>query len=133
MSLFSPRLELLITSRCTLTLGVSNLDCEVHATRVLRRKSSWASVSLWDQSCSPMIQVRYFSGLSIVNFIFSLYCACNDICFVFFFFCNIVHETVLNASSNGKLFLSSLTVRRRTWRHKSQIKSVKIRCSTFFK
>ena len=79
-----------------------------------------------------MIQVRYFSGLSIVNFIFSLDCACNDICFVFFF-CNIVHETVLNASSNGKLFLSSLTVRRRTWRHKSQIKSVKIRCSTFFK
>ena len=40
--------------------------------------------------------------------------------------CNIVHVTVLNASSNGKLLLSSLTVRRRTWRHKSQIKSVKI-------
>ena len=66
-----------------------------------------------------MIQVRYFSCLSIVNLIFLLY---N----FFVVVCNIVHVTVLNASSNGKLLLSSLTVRRRTWRHKSQIKSVKI-------
>ena len=129
MSLFSPRLELFITSRCTLTLGVSTLVACTSQSRFLRRKSYWTSVSLWGHSCSPVIQVRYFSGLSIVNLIFSLYCACNDI----FFFCNIVHETVLNASSNGKLFLSSLTVRRRTWRLKSQIKSVKIRCSRFFK
>ena len=42
-------------------------------------------VLFWDQSCSLMIQVRYFSGLSIVNLIFLLYCASNDICF-----CNIV-------------------------------------------
>ena len=41
-------------------------------------------VLLWDQSCSLMIQVRYFSGLSIVNLIFLLYCASNDI-----YFCNI--------------------------------------------
>ena len=55
-----------------------------------------------------MIQVRYFSGLSIVNVIFLLYCACNDTCFfvvvvVVVVVCNIVHVTVLNASSNGKL------------------------------
>ena len=74
-----------------------------------------------------MIQVRYFSCLSIVNLIFLLYnCACNDTCFFVVVVCNIVHVTVLDASSNGKLLLSSLTVRRRTWRHKSQIKSVKI-------
>ena len=74
-----------------------------------------------------MIQVRYFSCLSIVNLIFLLYnCACNDTCFFVVVVCNIVHVTVLDASSNRKLLLSSLTVRRRTWRHKSQIKSVKI-------
>ena len=42
-------------------------------------------VFLWDQSCCLVSQVRYFSGLSIVNLIFLLYCASNDICF-----CNIV-------------------------------------------
>ena len=56
-----------------------------------------------------MIQVRYFSGLSIVNLIFLFYCASNDICF-----CNIpeycVHVTVRSALSHGKLFLISLTV-----------------------
>ena len=53
-----------------------------------------------------MIQVRYFSGLSIVDLIFLLYCACNDTCFfvVIVVVCNIVHVTVLNGSSNGKFF-----------------------------
>ena len=36
-------------------------------------------VFLWDQSCSLMIQVRYFSGLAIVNLVFLLYCASDDI------------------------------------------------------
>ena len=68
------------------------------------------------------------SGLSIVNLIFLLCCAANDICFFF----NIVHVNVLNASRNGKLFLSSLTVTR-TCRHKSQIRSVKIMSLRFFR
>ena len=75
-----------------------------------------------------MIQVRYFSCLSLVNLIDFYYIIVPATTPVFFLVvvCNIVHVTVLNASSNGKLLLSSLTVRRRTWRHKSQIKSVKI-------
>ena len=69
-------------------------------------------VFLWDQSFSLMIQVRYFSALSIVNLIFLLYCASNDN--LFLQYC--VHVTVLSALRHGKLFLSSLTVlRRRTW------------------
>ena len=82
MSLLSPRRELLITSRCTLTLGVSTLVDGTSQSRFLRRKSSWASLSLWDQSCSPMIPVRYICGLSMVNLLFLLYCACHDICFL---------------------------------------------------
>ena len=63
-------------------------------------------VFLCDQSCCLVSQVRYFSGLSIDNLIFLLYCASNDI-----YFCNIVCMWLL-------LFLSSLTVlRSRTWRH----------------
>ena len=88
MSLLSPRRELLITSRCTFTLGVSTLVAGTSQSRFLRRKSSWASVSLWDQICSPMIQVRYFSGLSMVNLIFFLYCACHDICFLQYCTCD---------------------------------------------
>ena len=59
--------------------------------------------------CSLIIQVRYFSGLSIVNLILCLERH------LFLQYC--VHVTVLSALRHGKLFLITLTVlRRRTWR-----------------
>ena len=69
-------------------------------------------VFLWDQSCSLMIQVRYFSGLSIVNLIFLLYCASNDICF-----CNIVCMWLYWALWDMEsYFWVHLLSWRRTWR-----------------
>ena len=88
MSLLSPLLELSISSRMYRhfnrfdSLGW-HFTVKVPPQQIILAQC----VFLWDQSCSLMIQVRYFSGLSIVNFklIFLLYCASNDICF-----CNIV-------------------------------------------
>ena len=86
MSLLSPFLELWISSR--LYRHFSRFDSfgwhftlKVPPQQIILAQC----VFLWDQSCSLMIQVRYFSGLSIVNLIFLLYCASNDI-----YFCNIV-------------------------------------------
>ena len=86
MSLLSPLLELSISSR--MYRHFSRFDSlgwhftvKVPPQQIILAQR----VFLWDQSCSLMIQVRYFSGLSIVNLIFLLYYASNDICF-----CNIV-------------------------------------------
>ena len=89
MSLLSPLLELSIFSRMYVyphsrrldSLGWRHFTVNVPPQEII----SDQCVFLWDQSCSLMIQVRYFSVLSIVNLIFLLYCASNDICF-----CNIV-------------------------------------------
>ena len=86
MSLLSPLLELSISSRMyphfTRFASVGwHFKVKVPPQKIFLGQC----VFLWDQSCSLMIQVRYFSGLSIVNLIFLLYCASNDICF-----CNIV-------------------------------------------
>ena len=82
MSLLSPLLELSISSR--MYRHFSRFDSlgwhftvKVPPQQIILAQC----VFLWDQSCSLMIQVRYFSGLSIVNLIFLLYCASNDICF----------------------------------------------------
>ena len=82
MSLLSPFLELSISSR--MYRHFSRFDSlgwhftvKVPPQQIILAQC----VFLWDQSCSLMIQVRYFSGLSIVNLIFLLYCASNDICF----------------------------------------------------
>ena len=72
---------------CTLTLGGWldslgwNFTVKVPPQEIILGQCAFP----WDQSCSLVIQVRYFSGLSIVNLIFLLYCASNDI-----YFCNIV-------------------------------------------
>ena len=106
MSLLSPFLELSISSR--MYRHFSRFDSfGWHFTlKVPPQQIIFAQcVFLWDQSCSLMIQVRYFSGLSIVNLIFLLYCASNDICV-----CNIIswsnsrqvmvpHRVILGESS----------------------------------
>ena len=114
MSLLSPLLELSISSRMYRhSSRFDSLGWHFTVKVPLQQIILAQCVFLWDQSCSLMIQVRYFSGLSIVNLIFLLYCASNDICFLQY----CVHVTVLSALRHGKLFLSSLTVlRRKTWR-----------------
>ena len=71
MSLLSPLLELSISSR--MYRHFSRFDSlgwhftvKVPPQQIILAQC----VFLWDQSCSLMIQVRYFSGLSIVNLIF---------------------------------------------------------------
>ena len=86
MSLLSPFLELSISSRMYRHFSrFDSLGWHFTVKVPLQQIILAQCVFLWDQSCSLMIQVRYFSGLSIVNLIFLLYCASNDICF-----CNIV-------------------------------------------
>ena len=86
MSLLSPLLELSISSRMYRHFSrFDSLGWHFTVKVPLQQIILAQCVFLWDQSCSLMIQVRYFSGLSIVNLIFLLYCASNDICF-----CNIV-------------------------------------------
>ena len=74
MSLLSPLRELSISSR--MYRHFSRLDSlgwhftvKVPPQQIILAQC----VFLWDQSCSLMIQVRYFSGLSIVNLIMLLY------------------------------------------------------------
>ena len=86
MWLLSPLLELSISSRVYRHLARFDSLGWAFTVNVPPQQIIFAQcVLLWDQSCSLMIQVRYFSGLSIVNLIFLLYCTSNDICF-----CNIV-------------------------------------------
>ena len=86
MSLLSPLLELSIASRMYRHFSrFDSLGWHLKVNNPPQQIILAQCVLLWDQSCSLMIQVRYFSGLSIVNLIFLLYCASNDICF-----CNIV-------------------------------------------
>ena len=86
MSLLSPLLELSISSRMYPHLRrLDSLGWHFTVKVPPQEIILGQCVFLWDQSCSLVIQVRYFSGLSIVNLIFLLYCASNDI-----YFCNIV-------------------------------------------
>ena len=82
MWLLSPLLELSISSR--MYPHFRRLDFLGWRHFTVKEIILGQSVFLWDQSCCLVSQVRYFSGLSIVNLIFLLYCASNDICF-----CNI--------------------------------------------
>ena len=83
MSLLSPLLDLSISSR--MYPHFWRLDFLGWRHFTVKEIILGQCVFLWDQSCCLVSQVRYFSGLSIVNLIFLLYCASNDICF-----CNIV-------------------------------------------
>ena len=89
MSLFSPLLELSISSRMYRhSSRFDSLGWHFTVKVPLQQIILAQCVFLWDQSCSLMIQVRYFSGLSIVNLIFLLYCASNDICFAILCACD---------------------------------------------
>lgn len=113
MSLLSPFLELSISSR--MYRHFSRFDSfgwhftlKVPPQQIILAQC----VFLWDQSCSLMIQVRYFSGLSIVNLIFLLYCASNDICV-----CNIVCMWLYWALPDMEsYFWVHLLLWRGTWR-----------------
>ena len=86
MWLLSPLLELSISSRMYRHFsGFDSLGWHFTVNVPPKQIILAQCVLLWDQSCSLIIQVRYFSGLSIVNLIFLLHCASNEICF-----CNIV-------------------------------------------
>ena len=113
MWLLSPLLELSISSRVYRHLTRFDSLGWAFTVNVPPQQIILAQcVLLWDQSCSLMIQVRYFSGLSIVNLIFLLYCASNDICF-----CNIVCMWLYWALWDMEsYFLVHLLLWRRTWR-----------------
>ena len=86
MSLLSPLLELSISSRMYRHFRrLDYLGWHFTVKVPLQEIISGQCVFLWDQSCSLVIQVRYFAGLSIVNLIFLVYCASSDI-----YFCSIV-------------------------------------------
>ena len=108
MSLLSPLLELSISSRMYRHFSrFDSLGWHFTVKVPLQQIILAQCVFLWDQSCPLMIKVRYFSGLSIVNLIFTL-CPERHLCLQY-----CVHVTVLSALRHEKLFLSSLIIMKK--------------------